>query len=234
MDKCMLNLLRALEGFSYEIIFVADRCTDSTVEKVRKYEVRMIEKNWGKWVNSYAESLQIGYLKTKGEYIAIIDVDITIPTSFFIDIVPMLKDRIASAAANVVTYPDSLLNQVMYAWEKTYGIAPLGRAPCGAARIILKGALDEINGFRDVPAPDTDIDIRLAREGYKSRFVSGVNVYHIRHTSFGKMISRQINSGRGRYALGVSLVRTIGHAIFRFRPFVVGGWFMEWIGRKSN
>lgn len=37
VDRCLPNLLRALEGFSYEIIFVADKCTDRTVERVRRY-----------------------------------------------------------------------------------------------------------------------------------------------------------------------------------------------------
>ena len=40
VDKSMPNLLKALKGFPYEIIFVADRCTDNTVEKVRKYKVK--------------------------------------------------------------------------------------------------------------------------------------------------------------------------------------------------
>lgn len=57
VGRSVPNLLKALEGFSSEIIFVADRCTDSTVEKVRKYQVRVIEKKWKKWKNGYAESL---------------------------------------------------------------------------------------------------------------------------------------------------------------------------------
>lgn len=233
VDRSMPNLLKALKGFPYEIVFVADRCTDSTVEKVRKYGVKVIEKDWRKWTNSYAESLQIGNLNAKGMYVSIIDVDITIPSSFFRDLVPMLKNRIASAAAKVVTYPDTFWNRVMYVWEKTRDVAPLGRQPYGAARVILKGALDEIGGFRDVPTPDTDIDLHIAEKGYRSISVSAVKVYHLRHLSLRKMIGGQINSGRGRYALDLGLARTIGHSIFRLRPLVICGWLLERERRKK-
>lgn len=226
VDRCMPNLLKALEGFLYEVIFVADRCTDKTVEKVRRYNVKVIEKNWRRWTNSYAESLQTGYSNANGRYTSIIDVDIIVLPTLFKELIPMLKGKTASVDACVETYPDTLWNRMKYAWEKTYAIAPFGRAPYGAVRVILKKALDDIKGFRDVPTPDTDIDMRLVREGYKS-VATSVKVYHIRHISLRNTISGQINRGRGRYILGMSFIKTIGHALFRARPFVVGGWLME-------
>lgn len=228
VDRFIPNLLNALKGFRFEIIFVADRCTDNTVDKAKKYDIKIIEKKWREWKNSYAESLQVGYLNAKGFYIAIIDVDIIVPANFFKHLIPMIKGNLASVAAHVVTYPDTLWNRVMYAWEKTYSVAPLGREPYGAARIVLKKALDEINGFRDIPTPDTDIDIHLAEKGYRSVAVSAVKVYHTRRISFGTMVDGQINCGRGRYALGISLLKTLGHALFRVRPLVIYGWLSEW------
>lgn len=228
VDKCLPSLINALRDFSNEIIFIADRCTADTAERARKYDVKIIEKKWRNWESSYAESLQVGYLNARGAYLGIVDVDIMVPTNFFKDMVPMIRGDVASIAASVATYPDTLWNRIMYAWEKTYGLAPLGKVPCGAARVIRKGALDEIGGFRDVPTPDTDIDIRLAKKGYRSIVTSVVRVYHIRHISLRAMINGQINCGRGRYALGISLIRTLGHALFRFRPLVIYGWLLEW------
>ena len=233
VDKSVPRILSALKGFHFEIIFVADRCTDNTVDLVGKYNVKIIEKKWKKWKNSYAESLQTGYRKAKGTYVGIIDADIAVPLDFFRELLPMIKKDVASVAAQVVTYSDTFWNRVFYAWEKTYNIAPLGREPRGAARLVLKSALDEINGFRDVPTPDTDIDVRLGKKGYKSIAGSIVKVYHLRRLSLGKMVGGQINSGRCRYALGVGLVRTIGHSIFRFRPLVICGWLLE-RQRRSN
>ncbi len=228
IDRFIPNLLKALKGFRFEIILIADRCTDKTVSKAEKYNIRIIEKRTRKWRNSYAESLQTGYINTRGFYVGIVDVDIILPTTFFKNLVPMIGGKIASVAANVVTYPDTLWNRVMYAWERTYSIAPMGREPYGAARIVLKKALDEINGFRDIPTPDTDIDIRLAKKGYRSVAASEVKVYHTRHISLRNVFDGQVNCGRGRYALGVDLILTLGHALLRFRPFVIYGWLSEW------
>ena len=119
IDKCLPNLLRALEGFESEVIFVADRCTDKTVEKAKKYPVKIIEKTWKKWNNSYSEALQTGHLNAEGSYLSIVDADIIVPPNFFKDLIPLIKDKIASVAAHVVTCPDTLLNRLMNAWEKS-------------------------------------------------------------------------------------------------------------------
>jgi len=234
VGKSIPSILRALQGFSAEVLFVADRCTDSTVDIARRYDVTIIKKRWKKWENSYAESLQTGYLEAKGTYVSIIDADIAVPINFFRDLLPMIGREVASVAADVVTYPDTFWNLVFYAWEKSYNIAPLGREPHGAARIILKSALDDIDGFRDVPAPDTSLDIRLVKEGYKSVSISVLKTYHLRHLSLRKMISGQITSGRARYALGVGFKRTMGHGILRFRPLILQGWMLEWMNRKAT
>jgi len=227
VDRCLQNLSSALDGLSSEVIFVADRCTDGTVERAKRYDVRIIEKRWKRWRNSYSESLQTGYLHTKGTYISIIDADIVVPADFFRELVPLVKGDTVSVGAHVVTYPSTFWNRMMYAWEKTHDVAPLGRKPYGAARVILRKALDAINGFHDVPTPDTDIDLHFAQKGYKSAGVPSVKVCHLRRLSLGKMIGGQINSGRGRYVLGLGLLRTVGNSIFRLRPLVICGWLLE-------
>jgi cellulose synthase/poly-beta-1,6-N-acetylglucosamine synthase-like glycosyltransferase len=228
------SILRTLQGFSAEVLLVADRCTDSTVEIAGRYDVTIIEKKWKKWRNSYAETLQTGYLEAKGTYVSIIDADIAVPINFFRDLLPMIRRNIASVAADVVVYPDTFWNRVFYAWEKTYNLAPLGKEPHGAARIILKSALDKIGGFQDVPAPDTKLDILLVEEGYKSVAMPAVKTHHLRHLSLKKSINGQITSGRARYALGISLKRTIGHCILRFRPLILNGWMLEWMNSKPQ
>ena len=234
VDKSIPSILNALQGFSAEVLFVADRCTDNTVDVAGRYDVNVIEKKWKKWENSYAESLQTGYLEAKGTYVSIIDADIAVPINFFSDLLPMIKGDITSVAADVVTYPGTFWNRVFYAWEKTYNIAPLGKEPHGAARIILKSALDKIGGFQDVPAPDTYLDMCLANAGYKSVSVSAMKTYHLRHLSLRKIVSGQITSGRARYALGIGFKRTIGHGILRFRPLILNGWMLEWMNRKTT
>lgn len=220
-------MLKALKGQESEVIMVADRCTDKTVENAEKYPIKIIKKTWKHWRNSYSESLQTGYSNATGYYLSIVDADIVVPPNFFKKLIAFINEKVASIAAYVVTYPDTFLNKFMNAWEKTYGVAPLGQKPYGAARILLKKALDEIGGFRDVPTPDTDIDLRLTKCGYKSIFSKEIKVYHIRHITLKSMINGQINCGRGRYVLGISFPKTLGHALLRIRPFTIYGWLLE-------
>ncbi len=234
VDTSVPAILNALHGIPAEVLFVADRCTDKTVDVANKYDVTVIKKRQQKWENSYAESLQTGYLEAKGTYVSIIDADIAVPVNFFTDLLPIFRLDVASVAADVITCPDTFWNRVFYAWEKTYNLAPLGKEPRGAARIILKKALDVVDGFWDVPAPDTKLDLCLAGEGFRSLSISAVKTYHLRHLSLRKMIIGQITSGRARFVLGVSFKRTIGHSILRVRPLILQGWMLEWMNRKAT
>ena len=152
----------------------------------------------------------------------------------FSDLLPIISEDVASVASEVVTYPDTFWNRVIYAWEKTYNLTPFGKEPRGAARLILKSVLDKFGGFGDAAAPDTNLDMHLAKNGYKSVSTSAIRTYHLRHLSPEKMISGQVNSGRARYSLGISLKRTLGHSLLRFRPLILSGWLQEWANRKTT
>jgi len=233
--KCLSSVLNAMRNIESEIIFIADRCTDNTAEIAKKLGIsNIIEKKWKKWKNSYAEALQAGYQKATGEFVAIIDADIVVPEVFFAKLISTLHNSVASVSAQVATYPYTFWNRLIYAWEQTYKFAPLGRKPRGAARVILKRALDEVGGFKDAVAPDTDLDIRFARKGYKGVYSRAVKVWHIRNLTLDKMIKGQIAAGRARCALGTGIMKTMAHAIFRFRPFIIGGWLMEWLSRSGG
>jgi glycosyltransferase involved in cell wall biosynthesis len=233
--KCISSVLNAVRNIRSQIVFVADRCTDRTAEIAKKHSVTsIIEKKWKKWENSYAEALQVGYQRVAGKYVAIIDADIVVAEDFFDKLIPMVNNSVASVSARVMTYPTTFLNRLIYAWEQTYELAPFGRKPRGAARVILKRALDKVGGFNDAVAPDTDLDIRFARIGYKSVYSRAITVWHIRILTLDKIIKGQIAAGRARYALGTGIVRTMAHAIFRFRPFIICGWLMERLNRSYS
>lgn len=233
VNKSIPLILNALKGLSAEVLFIADRCTDNTVNIVKKFDVKIIEKKDKKWRNSYAEALQTGYQKAQGEHVSILDADIAVPPNFFTVLLSKINSDTASIAAGVVTYPNTFWNRLIYAWEKTYRLSPLGKEPRGATRVILKKALDEIGGFHDVPAPDTDLDIHLIKNGKKSIKIESIKAYHLRTLSLNKMVSGQVNSGRARYVLGINFKRTLSHSIIRIRPFVLQGWLLGWMNRKK-
>jgi cellulose synthase/poly-beta-1,6-N-acetylglucosamine synthase-like glycosyltransferase len=201
------------------------------VDKCERYEVEIVEKDYRKWRNSYAESLQLGLNHAKGKYIAIIDMDIIIPLDFFGVLLPMIRGNVASVAPMVSTYPSGVLNSIVSVWQKTYKLAPVGRGTYGI-RIVLKDALDEISGFKDVLAVDTDVDLRLERKGVKSIFTPLIKVYHMRRETWNSIVKKQIRAGQSRRMIRYGLLKTLAHAVFRLRPFVIAGWIIGGGERK--
>ncbi len=233
IGACLDALLHAAlrDRGSYEVIVVADRCNDDTVKIARQFPARIVEKTWKRWKNAYSESLQAGYQEARGtKYLSIVDADVVVPLDFFAKLERRLEGRVASASSDLLVYPwAGAWNAIIYYWQRTYAIAPLGTKPWGACRLLRRDALDEVGGFRDTMTPDSELDQRLAAKGYGSILDTSIRAYHIRRIDLGKIISGQMTSGRGRYRLGESLLHTIGHSILRVRPFVIAGWLIEYL-----
>jgi cellulose synthase/poly-beta-1,6-N-acetylglucosamine synthase-like glycosyltransferase len=206
---------------------VADRCTDQTIAIAKKMLPRnsiVIEKQESLWKNSYAENLEIGRKKAVGEVLAIVDADILVPPRFLEETLASCLDW-ASASALVRTDPSQgLMNRLVAFWERSYLFTPLGREARGGARGISIRALAEVEGFRDVIAPDTDLDIRLKQHGMKVKMDTSLVALHLRKMSPARSVFYQIRAGEARRQLGVSPLRTLLHSIGRLRPFVFYGY----------
>ncbi len=209
------------------IILVADRCTDNTValsKKMLPKESLIIEKRKSLWKNSYAENLEIGRKNAVGEVLAIVDADILVP-SLFLEKTSASCPEWASVSAIVRTDPNQgLMNQLVSFWERSYLFTPLGREARGGARSISLRALADVGGFRDVIAPDTDLDIRLRKHGEKVKMDTSLVALHLRKMSLVRSVFYQIKAGEARRQLGVSPLRALLHSIVRLRPFVLYGY----------
>jgi len=62
LGKSIPSILNAFQGIPAEVLVIADRCTDNTGDIAKEYGVKVIEKTWKKWENSYAEALQTNSL----------------------------------------------------------------------------------------------------------------------------------------------------------------------------
>ena len=209
------------------IILVADRCTDKTVaisKSMLPGNSLVIEKRKSLWKNSYAENLEIGRKNAVGEVLAIVDADILVP-SLFLEKTSASCPEWASVSALVRTDPNQgLMNQLVSFWERSYLFTPLGREARGGARSVSIRALANVEGFRDVIAPDTDLDIRLRKHGEKVKMDTSLVALHLRKMSLVRSVFYQIKAGEARRQLGVSPLRTLLHSIGRLRPFVFYGY----------
>lgn len=226
-----LSSLKRIEDRIGEFIFILDRCTDSSEDIVKRFfpNAKIIKKNKQKWKNSYSENLQLGFLESRGDIILLLDADIVIPPNLLEVLLPELKGNIATVSPKIITDKNvSLLNFIYYYWEKiSFSITPLGKETRGACRLIRRDCLEKIGGFKDVIAPDTQLDLDLRKLGYRSKLVENIECLHIRRISLKKAIKSQIMSGIMRRQIKMPLWRVIGHSVLRLRPFVVYGYLKQ-------
>jgi GT2 family glycosyltransferase len=221
--------LNCLKNEDVRLIVILDKCTDNSEKIIKNIfpEAILINKIENKWENSYAENLQIGYEMSVGDYVGVFDADICCQSNSFMRLQKELSPPIASISAYIITDKKaSIMNNLYYYWEKTFDFGLKEREPRGAVRIILREALVKIGGFKDVPTPDTQLDLDLRKAGYDSILSRDVVCIHLRLFSFKKSIATQITSGRMRRKMKMPFIRVIGHSIIRLRPFVLYGYLV--------
>jgi glycosyltransferase involved in cell wall biosynthesis len=224
-----LKSLKEIEDQIFEFIFILDRCTDNSEAIVRHWfpNAHIIKKEASKWKNNLAENFQLGFKASKGNIICTHDADATTPQNLF-SLLEKLQGDVASVAPSLLTRKEaSFFNRLYYWWEKTRRFAPLGEEPRGALRLIRRECLEQVGGFKDVIAQETQLDIDLRKAGYKSIVVGDVVYYHLRKFSFRKAIRSQIQAGKMRKQIHMSFWRVLGHSIVRMRPFVLYGYLFE-------
>ncbi len=215
------------------IVLIADRCTDKTVAMSKSMLPRnsiVIEKHKSLWKNSYAENLEIGRKNAVGEVLAIVDADILVPPLFLEKIFASCLDWASVSALVRTDSSKGLMNQLVSFWERSYLFTPLGQEARGGARGISMRALAEVGGFRDVIAPDTDLDIRLKQHREKVKMDTSLVALHLRKMSLVRSVFYQIRAGEARRQLGVSALRTLLHSVGRLRPFVLYGYIKADLG----
>ena len=213
------------------IVFVADRCDDRTEDLARdllpKGSSVIIEKNRSAWKNSISENLELARGRARGDAFVIVDADMVVPIYFLERLLPELGEY-ASVSALAKTDPRrGFLNRLVNFWENTYRLAPLGEQPRGGCRAVSMRALNEVGGFHDVKAWDTDLDMRLKKAGYRVRLDRDTVVLHRRRMTLSRSISYQVRAGRARRELGIGPGRTLLHSLVRLRPFVLYGYLKE-------
>jgi glycosyltransferase involved in cell wall biosynthesis len=230
-ESYIQDCLRSLIQQTYRpdfVVVVADRCTDRTVtiakDELKNQRSSILEKKRATWANSISENLQMGLKEAKGDALVVVDADIIIPPNLLASLLPQLEQY---AVVSPVVRTDSsqgTLNRLVSLWERTYAIAPLGDQPRGGTRAISINALNSVGGFRDVYAWESDLDKRLRGAGFRLKIDRSLRVIHRRKMTVRHSISYQIQAGRARKELHVSLFRTLLHSIIRLRPFVVVGY----------
>jgi GT2 family glycosyltransferase len=238
------SLISACESThcDWEQIIVLDRCTDGSEAIAGTFSkkhpnINVYHKKSVTWRHTYAENLQIGFkyaVSAKADYLAVVDADIVLEKNYFTNILTAVNSpRIASASGLLVTNPlhQNTFSRIYRAWELSYRIG-FHVAAWGASRVYRMELLLNVGGFMDFASPDTELDIRLDRQGYRHMIVSEAKAYHIRDISIESSLNGQVRLGVSRNELGIPLVNTVLHGIFRLRPGLVIGHLVGALNEK--
>ena len=220
--------LQVPEGLEIEHVIVADRCNDLTMDICRERGIRVISKNFrGDALDPVTEAVELGVKGTDGEIIGKLDADIILQRNWLIQMVDYLDEKTVSISSRVKTRTGKWwLDVLMWLRDINYRITPLGEDPRGAARLISRRLLREIDGFNPTRASwDTALDREIRKHGLKTLSVEEVVALEYRPSlTMRKIIRKQIKQGKARKKLGVSSLRTVAHSVFRVRPFVIIGY----------
>ncbi len=128
--ECIESALAALKGYKGEVILADSKSTDRTVEIAKKYPITILQLKHAK-DRCCGIGPQMGFVKSKGEYLYILDGDMAIDKDFFSKALPYFADlTIAGVGGNIVEKSkDNLAFQVRsksHVVEKTKKVQQLG------------------------------------------------------------------------------------------------------------
>jgi glycosyltransferase involved in cell wall biosynthesis len=232
IGRCLKAIFSSLEPtkINAKVLVILDRCTDKSAEIAGQFTVESIVKDSTTWKNSYAENLEIGFKKfIDCDYISVIDGDVLIPSEFFPTMIAALQEdpNLVSVASDIVTEKSTAFNRAYRIYEVFFKRISLGGSLRGACRVYRGEAIRKLNTSPDLTiiddfiAPDSRLDHKI---GGKRKSIQGLKSLHMRRIDFTKCIQGQKNAGKARKELNISFSKTILHAIFRLRPFVIVGY----------
>ncbi len=225
--ECMDSVYRTTEGLDFEVILVDNGSTDGSVDAVRRRFPQAVvvanPENLG-----FAGACNRGVERARGRYLAILNSDTVLtPSSLktlveFMDANPRvaicapqllnMDGTLQNSIANLPTLATELLNKSLlrrlfperYPGKELRIETPVEvESVIGACMVIRKKALDEVGGFDEdyfFFLEETDLCVRMHRNGWKVVFHPGVRVYHLQGASAKRVNTRaRVEYWRSRY-----------------------------------
>jgi len=189
-EKVIERLIKALVNLDYperEIILIEDGSTDKTPQICRRWAEKrpsLIKFLHNSTSNGKPSAINLAAKEATGEIIAVYDADTILEFSALKKIIPHFKDPDVAAVQGelrTVNPDESLITRLSVLNDFIVNIQQLGKdrlnifVPLlGTNQYIRRNILEEV-GYWDSEAlsEDTEISVRLAKKGYKVKYVPG-------------------------------------------------------------
>lgn len=213
VDELLGSLATQAER-DFEVIVVDDGSTLSCEDVCRKYATVMDVKYFMKPNSGPGQSRNYGAEHALGDYLIILDSDVTLPSDYLKAIDQALIDNDGVDAFGgpdrsheSFTATQKAISYSMTAFFTTGGIRGGNKKldkfyPRSFNMGIKRGVYNTLGGFSKMRfGEDIDLSIRIFKGGYKCVLFPGAWVWHKRRTDFRKFFRQVYNSGIARINL---------------------------------
>jgi glycosyltransferase involved in cell wall biosynthesis len=235
ITNCIESVLKqkGLGDLDYEVIVVNDGSEDGTGSVARSFErndprIRSVDlvENRGR---GFAR--REGVRRSKGDYVALVDADVTLPENWLERVMPCLQQF---DAAGGIAAPDG---DCVYICQRfcleprprpaTFGIT--GNNSVYKRSVFDRIAFDpELRGGEDV-----DLILRMVQSGYKIKLLEDLVVDHKEDIGFGRSLKRMFSHGKGATnLLNVHKTLRASDISFSLFAFLLVGAILSSLRRK--
>ena len=169
IGRCIKSALAALKGLNGEVILVDSKSSDKTIEIAKKYPIKIIQLKNGK-ERRCGIGPQTGYLYSKGDYVYILDGDMTIDKDFIKKALPFFASKcVAGVGGNIIEKSkDNLAFQVRSKYHIVNKITEVNQLGMGG--LYRRNAIEDVGYFSNpyfFAYEEYDLGAKLSKEGYK-------------------------------------------------------------------
>lgn len=199
IERCVISLMRYFErGFIAEIVVVDAHSNDGTVEKIRKYPLKILFDR-GKGMDAAND---IGWRSTNSEFVVFLDSDAYIGDNFFPAVFQYFNNRrigvlgcaVRAVVTNVLTktvdewciYRIERLTRLLGHSIPLSMLSPVERhlnskskvLTSGPCYIVRRSCLNAVGGFHNPFADDSGLCSRIVKAGSEATWWTDAPVYH--------------------------------------------------------
>ncbi|MEM2931140.1 MAG: glycosyltransferase family 2 protein, partial [Thermoproteota archaeon] len=213
-------------GVEVRRLVVLDRCTDRTEEVCKRLHVETVRKDWrGSFESPLTEAVGYAFTLLGSGPVFVVDADMRVPRDALVKLYSRLNEDPSVACVSPVVKTRAAnrwLNLLFRLRDWNYKVAPLGRWARGGC-LLIRNCADAAFNPGDL-SWDSALQRRFREAGLSCEVHGGVEAVEFRAFTLKRIVRRQVMDGRARRRLRVGFLRTLAHAVFRGRPFVLWGY----------
>lgn len=213
-----------------ELIVILDRCSDNS-EKILNsvcfpFDVKVIKKDKQAWRCPTAEVFEIGFRKAKGDIIFVGAGDLIYTPEMFRVEYFNKSDLVMFFYWSYDILGKFQIRQQFLNFMKQYFTFPLrsNKKRFRSGVFGCKRELWEKVHFRDVPSEYDDLHSRALKQGFRTDYVKGLPIFHLR---VGLTKSRQYLQGMSRAHSGYSPLKVFLHSLVFMKPYLWLAYYQE-------